>query len=271
MGFSIVGALVTVAYSLYVQSPNRQHLTSQIEPYRKDARVRALTTIAFAFLMLTVGFYIAGVPLGATLPTTEEPQSVADGGDEVAALEVVTVEGSLVVSRTPVTGAMGAALPGNDGSGSADDATQFEESVDSVEPVQADTAVAADDEPEISADAPASTPLPATAIPTETPTPTRTPTPLPTNTPTPTQSPTPTLTPTPIDQPTARVNTGGSTLWVKSTPGGNNLILLQDGDTVILLSGNANHTGVIYKEIMTVDGTVGWAQRDFLAFGDDTP
>jgi hypothetical protein len=268
MGFSIIGALVTVAYSLYVQSPNRQYLSAQIEPYRKDARVRALTTVAFAFLLLSVGFYVAGVPLGATTSTTAETQSVAEGNGDVAALEIVTVEGLV---RTPVTGAMGAPLlvDAADCETPPCDATiPVEESVDSVEPVLADQSAAA--AAEVTADQPASTPLPPTDVPTQTPTPTSTPTPLPTNTPTPTQSPTPTLTPTPIDEPTARVNTGGSTLWVKSTPGGNNLILLQDGDTVILMPGNANHTGVIYKQVKTVDGTVGWAQRDFLAF-TDTP
>lgn len=264
MGFSLIGALITVAYSLYIQSPNRQHLTAQIEPYRKDARVRALTTVAFAFLLLSVGFYIAGVPLGTTSTAVEQTDAVADASSDVEALAIVTVEGNLVVSRTPVTGAMGAPLVVDE---NEVDAGQVEESVDLVEPVQADEAVAVVEDVE-SADQPDSTPMPPTETPTETPTPTRTPTPLPTNTPTPTQSPTPTLTPTPIDEPTGFVNTGGSTLWVKSTPGGNNLILLQDGDTVILMPGNANHTGVIYKQIKTVDGTVGWAQREFLAFGD---
>ncbi len=270
MGFSILGALVTVAYSLYVQSPNRQQFAVQLEPYRKDARVRALTTVAFAFLLLAVGFYVAGVPLGATPTTVAQTEAVAEGNEAVEVLSVVTVEGDVVISLTPETGAMNAPLVSS--ASECDDppcdstaiTPQVAEAIESVQPVQSgDASATIEEDPTV----PPTPPTP-TVIPTETLTPTPTETPLPTNTPTPTQTPTPTLTPTPIERPTARVNTGGSTLWVKYTPGGNNLILLQDNDTVILMPGNANHTGVIYKEIMTVDGTIGWAQRDYLSFGD---
>ena len=79
--------------------------------------------------------------------------------------------------------------------------------------------------------APSATPT-ASSVPTETATPTPSPSP--------TQSPTPTLTPTPITGATATISTNGSTLWVRRTPGGTPLVIVTDGELVILLPGHAN-------------------------------
>jgi hypothetical protein len=76
------------------------------------------------------------------------------------------------------------------------------------------------------------------------------------------------LTPTPIEDPVSTINTGGSTLWVRRSPGGANIALVRDGDIVILRSGRANRDGVLWQEIMTVEGVTGWVQTEFLASDD---
>ena len=86
-------------------------------------------------------------------------------------------------------------------------------------------------------------------------------------TPSPTLTPTPTWTPTPITGPTAEVNTDGSNLFVRRYPGGTqNLAILNDGDTVLLLPGRANQGGILWQEIRTLDGIEGWVQYQFLTF-----
>ena len=273
MGLSIMLALAALAYSLYIQSPTRQ-IAFQVEPYRLAARIRAATTVAFALLLLTFGFYVAGVPLDGGVAETTSVQAaasvVANGaasGAQVADAEVAALVNATLAAmpteaadqssgfQTPASGAFGAPLTD--------------------EPEVGEVAVA--DDGEVSAETNAapnpdatstSTPTPA---PTETPTNTPTPTPSPTQTPTPlpTATPSPTLTPTPISEPTANISTDGSTLWVKRSPGGQNLVILQDTDLVILLPGNANQAGFIWKEIKTVNGVVGWVQSEFLDFGGD--
>ncbi len=258
MGLSIFGALLALGYALYMLSPSRQ-LSYQIEPYLRDSRLRMATTVAFALLLLTVGFYVAGVPIG------EQPIEAAVPVQDAAVSEVLTVAdleaaNSAETSQAApsASGAFAAPLPQDD---AAVESAVVDEGGDSAE-TPADSQADAE---------PTSTPEPdATATPVPTPTNTPLPTATPTQTPTPlpTATPTPTLTPTPIVGDTAQVATGGSTLWVKRSPGGQNLVILRDGETVILQPGNANQAGLLWKEVMTVQGVSGWVQSEFLDFGN---
>jgi hypothetical protein len=85
-------------------------------------------------------------------------------------------------------------------------------------------------------------------------------------TPTPTETPVPTLTPTPITGQTAVIDIGGGNVWLHRSPGGQNLIILSSGDIVIVLNGRANQGGILWQEVMTVNGVVGWIQEEFLVF-----
>lgn len=261
MGISLSGVLLLLLYSLRLQS-TRVRVQGQIDPYRMEARVRAVTVYALALLLLAGGFFVAGVPLG---------ESSEDGGSEPVSAPIVEAES--VVDLEDEAVALVATEPVEIVSPPASEATPSPTSV----PLTPESGAFGGPPP---TDAPTDTPEPTdlptdepTSTPTITPSPTNTPTPLPTNTPVPpptdTTTPTPTLTPTPIDGNTARINTGGSTIWVSRYPGSaTNDALLQDGDTVILLPGNANYAGIQWKEIMTVTGIVGWVQAEFLSFSE---
>jgi len=99
---------------------------------------------------------------------------------------------------------------------------------------------------------------PETAAPTATPTPTLTPTP--------TETPVPTLTPTPITGETAVIDVGGGNVWLLRSPGGQYLLILSTGETVIVRNGRANQGGILWREVMTVTGVVGWIQESYLVF-----
>ena len=285
MGLSILTALLALGYSLYLQSPARQ-VAYHAEPYRRESRIRAATTVAFALLLVTFGFYAAGVPIGEqpiVVNNNAPSQPINDGvAQAINIADDVAAGGSNAAAdaqaQAPSSGSFGAALPQDDaqdesdgrgaaasaGSGQAETAPQSGAGGGTVSETPTTEATAM---PTIE---PTETPIPTpTVTPTDAPTatpmptPTRTPTPLPTNT------PTPTLTPTPITEATAQVATGGSTLWVKRSPGGQNLVILRDGETVILLPGNANQAGLLWKEVKTVQGVSGWVQAQFLSFGED--
>jgi hypothetical protein len=63
---------------------------------------------------------------------------------------------------------------------------------------------------------------------------------------------------------TATVNTNGSTLWVRRAPGGAELVIVRDGDLVLLLPGRANQGGILWQEVQTLAGFSGWVQLEFL-------
>lgn len=67
------------------------------------------------------------------------------------------------------------------------------------------------------------------------------------------------------------VNTAGGTLWVRRLPGieAETLRLLHNGDTVILRSGHANHSGILWREVSTVNGVAGWVQEEFLEYNSE--
>jgi hypothetical protein len=269
MGIALLAALLFTILSLYWQAP-RTRLRSPVEPYRLAGRVRAATMMSLSGMLLGLGFFLAGVPLGSTL---QESGVVTDSAESVAAADAVaTVDFTSVtpLNVTPVTGAFGGPPPGG-GEDSAESAAAPTPIANAT--VGLATAVAASPTP--AAIAPLQTVTPtltvvnntATPLPTATPTPTETPVPptaTPTATPTPTITPTPTMTATPITDPTARINTQGSTLWVRLTPGGRNILLLKDRDLVLLGTARASQGGITWQEIKTLDGQTGWVQLAFL-------
>jgi hypothetical protein len=101
-----------------------------------------------------------------------------------------------------------------------------------------------------------------------TPEPTATVQPTATPTATPTQTPSPTPSPTPIIGPSALINDNTSTLSIRRTPGGEPLVQVVRGDTVLLLSGHAFYGGALWREVATVSGVAGWVQEQFLDYVD---
>ncbi|MFN2209104.1 MAG: hypothetical protein ACK2T4_02430 [Candidatus Promineifilaceae bacterium] len=257
MGVTAAGAMLMLIIAYIAQSPKLLRRLG-LSGSRIDLRARTFTGYALALLLLAFGFFIAGVPLG----TTQSPAA------EVAA--------ATAVRDTNESGAMApiaSATPG-----AAAEGTEENEPVETNEPAASDeplepvtgafagspsSAQTATAETEAlgSEEAPTATRTP---LPTETATPTRTPSATPTNTPTATTTPTPTMTPTPIFGETAVINTGSSTLYVKRTPGGRDIALLQGGDVVVLLPGHANVGGDLWREVSTVDGTIGWVMESYL-------
>ncbi len=252
MGMSLAAALLVTGLSLYWQS-SRYKRRSYIEPYRLEARLRAFTTYTLATLLLFVGFFLAGVPLNN--PVGEGAVAELSQTEPVVTSEGDSAEFSSPPPNTPVTGAFSGPPPTRTPM-PISVATTAPETSGSVTEISAET---------VTPPAPVTpSPLPIpSSTPTATPQPTATITPTPTATP----SPTPTFTPTPIVEPTAKVNTGGGTLRVRRTPGGDNITLINHNDIIILAPGHANQAGVQWQEIMTVDGIIGWVQRDFLDFG----
>jgi hypothetical protein len=260
MGLSSLAALIAVGLAFAAQSPKFLAKT-RLAGYRLDLRARAFTGYGFALMLLALGFFLAGVPIGelgggettAVTQADQTPQAnevgiVGGASEDVLAGENVAPRPT---SLTPVSGAFGGPPPGI-GSGSSEE--------------EAGTAEATDSSGEISTPTPdAATTAPTAATPTAVPnTPTPTSSPTQTPTPTPTVTPTPTLTPTPIEGPTAVIDVGGGTVWLRSSPDGQNMLILNHGDTVILLSGHANRAGILWREVSTVQGDVGWIRAQFL-------
>jgi hypothetical protein len=257
MGVTAAGALIMLIIAYIAQSPKMLKRLG-LSGSRLDLRARTFTGYALAFLLLAFGFFIAGVPIGTT-------QTQANEIAEATAIVDTNESGAmaLIASTTPESVIEDAE------EGEPLEVDERIENDEPIEPVtgafagppstaQTATAEAVDAELE---DTPTATRTPP---PTDTATPTRTPSATPTNTPTATSTPTPTMTPTPIFEETAVINTGSSTLYVKRTPGGRDIALLQGGDVVVLLPGHANVGGVLWREVSTVDGTSGWVMESFL-------
>lgn len=255
MGLSVLGALITIALSLLAQSPQALKRIG-LGGSTLDQRARAFTTYAFALLILALGFFLAGVPIGPDSqtaaqanPTDQLTPAPTLAEEQIAAeTDAANIE-SPTPPLTPATGAFGGP-PSEPASPSAS------------QPITPSTTITAGTPLENGATA-VNTPTPTTE-PDDTAEPTATP--EPTLTPTPTDTPIPTLTPTPILSPTAVVDIGGGNVWIQRSPGGQNLIILSSGDIVILLNGRANQGGVLWQEIMTVDGIVGWIQEEYLVY-----
>lgn len=258
MGLAALGALIAIGLALIGQTP-RLLKQLRLDVYRLDLRVRSLTGYGFALLLLALGFFLAGVPIGpapagtpTSLAETITDPSATPTLDPTSGSITVTVEAVATTATlrplTPVTGAFGG--------GASPTPAGTLPLIPSLTPSQ----VPAGPPPTLG------TPSP---TPTRTLTPTPTPSPTPTVTPTPTNTPTPTLTATPIIGQTANVSSDGSTIWVRRSPGGQQLTLVKDGDIVIILKGHANQGGLLWQEIQTVTGITGWIELQFLQFSPE--
>lgn len=247
MGLSALGALLATILAYAAQSPQ---LTARpaFKRLRLGSRARTFTGYALALMLLGAGFFLAGVPIGPqTTPAVTAVSAttpIPDSGTPTTAGEETAVP--TPATRTGQSGAFAGPPPTTQGS---------------------DTAVTAADPPQPEAPSPTAT----TAVPAAGVTTTATPriVPTPTLTATPTDTPTPTVTPTPIEGETATLNIGTSTLWMRRTPGGQTLVLVRGDETLILLPGHANQAGVLWQQIMTVNGVVGWVQEEFVARGEE--
>ena len=255
MGFSVLGALIALTLSLLAQSPQALKRIG-LGSSELDQRARSFTTYAFALMILGLGFFLAGVPIGTgeeTAVTTPAPVPStvpAEVGEQPSA-EIESPAPQATALLTPETGAFGGPPPDLASPESITSTTNITNTL----PLSGTVEL----EPTLQVNA-------ATTEPTNTIQ--ATDTPEPTQTPTPTNTPLPTLTPTPISGQTAVVDIGGGNIWLLRSPGGQNLVILSDGDTVIVLASRANQAGSLWQEVMTVSGVVGWIQAEFLLFDD---
>jgi hypothetical protein len=256
MGVASLGALFFVSLAYLAQSP-RWLLRLGLSGARLDLRVRTFTGYGLALMILAFGFFLAGVPLdGGMADVDEASQSLSMETADPDQFAPVSDEMLATPSMTPSPSATsGAAGEGETGPSGGFVSPEQEEADETDE----------DASPSPTLDPDADTPTPTnTPLPTTTATATITPSPTATASPTPTQTPTPTMTPTPIVGETAVLNTNGSTIWLRRTPGGANLVLISDGETLILMPGRANRGGILWREVSTVTGVVGWVQQQFL-------
>ncbi len=257
MGLSAAGALLALLLALLGQSPQLLKRSGLIRA-RLDLRVRAFTSYAFALLLLAIGFFLAGVPIGSLQPETAEGENslieaTVASNETVAGLETGAVSGETTITQQLSTPTI---TPGTPETGAfAGPPTEVEDSLtetaDIGQPVSPTLTV------------PVTTPSVTAAGPTSTPT--RGNTATPTSTPLPTETPTPTLTPTPISGRTAVVDASGSRIWIRRSPGGQNLVLVSDEEIVLILPGHANQGGQLWQEVSTLDGVSGWLLEELLA------
>jgi hypothetical protein len=257
MGIASLGALFFVGLAYLAQSP-RWLVRLGLSGARLDLRVRTFTGYGLALMILAFGFFLAGVPLETAVPdeaAIAEQTTVTETADPLQ-FEPLSDEMLATPSLTPSPSATPEAV-GEGESGSSGGFTV------------PDQAEGDDDDgntlPSPTLDPDADTPTPTnTPLPTTTATATITPSPTATASPTPTQTPTPTVTPTPIMGETAVLNTSGSNIWLRRTPGGANLVLITDGETLLLMPGRASRGGILWREVSTVNGVTGWVQQAFL-------
>lgn len=243
MGVTFVLALLMVVLAYLALTPGTLARLG-LGWLRLDLRVKMLNGYALAFMLLALGFFLAGVPLeGFTGETavTDTPEAVASNGSGQSGMFIPTsTPGGEAEVQTPEMG-----TPETDGSAAGEEENGEDEG----------TAVA-----QSGAFVPQPT---ATGTVTATVTPTLTPTPSPT------PSPTPTMTPTPIDGETAVIDAGGAGTWMYRSPGGQRLLPLQNQEVVLVYPGHANRTGLIWRQVAKGDGTLGWVEEQFLTFEDN--
>ena len=259
MGITAVGTTLMLILAYVAQSP-RLLKRLGLSGYRLDLRARSLTGYALALLLLSSGFFLAGVPLG----------TLSDDAAAVDAQPVLETDGSEATSA--VAGPVSTTAPE-----ASVVATVFDDGTPDSGAFTGPPPAAMTETAEAFGDADGQdenfTPETATEVvvlPSPTHTPTSTVTPSPTPSPTPTITPPPTHTPTPIFEETAMINTGSSTVWIKRTPGGQDYVLIRGGDTVILFPGHANIGGSMWREVSTVEGIAGWVLESYLSSGEET-
>ena len=271
MGVTAVLALLMTIVAYIAQSP-RALMRMGLAGYRLDLRVKLFTGYALASLILMLGFFLAGVPIESgsntaeVTPTSElaaVPTSSNTGA--MGALPTTAVATDTIpipvtepetsaddnTTQTPSSGAFGGPPPSSEDAVATEEAT----ATATATPEQAGPSPTPGGDSETTA-VPSATNSAETAVPTATPTATATPLP--------TATPTPTITPTPIEGITGTITTNGSTLWVRRSPGGQQLVIVQDNEIVILENGRANQGGILWREISTVNGITGWVQAEFL-------
>jgi hypothetical protein len=285
MGIAAAAAVIALLIAFLAQSPRALRRLG-LDVYRLDLRVREFTGYSLAALLLVVGFFLAGVPLGE--PVAAEQAATVTATQEVAAATPdvpATLTRSAITETLPIVTASVTARPvgetpisGAFGAGQRDTATPSPTLTGATNPITATSPLT----PSIptltptgdATGAPTATGTPTrvttpTPTMTSTPTPTATPSPTPTNSPTPTPTSTPSLTPTPISEPTAIVNSTGSNVWVYRSPGGQQLVLVPGGTPVILLSRRSSQGGFLWREVMTVQGQAGWIDERYLDYGEE--
>lgn len=274
MGASGLGALIFILIAYLALSPGALHRLG-LTGSRLDLRLKSFIGYALACLLLLAGFFLAGVPLESleeTAVSTAIPNELETAPESDATVIVFatptladTVEADeaedegenepeSTTTRSSSSGAMGNPPPTND--------EEEDPSSGAFVPLEGDEEEATPDGtatplPEAG---PSSTPIPSPSATPVTSTPTATPSPSPTVT------PTPTLTPTPIDGETAVVELNGGVIWLQRSPGGQNLIVLEDQAVVILRNGRANRDGSLWREVTSVDGVTGWLQETYLNY-----
>jgi cytoskeletal protein RodZ len=269
MGVTAVLALLMTIFAYLAQTP-RALMRLGLAGYRLDLRVKLFTGYALASLILMLGFFLAGVPIengsstaDVAMPTTAVAEVTASGDTgAMGALPPTAVATNPLpelpetntandsTAQTPSSGAFG-------GPPTSSDEVATEEVTATATPNQAGPS------PTPGENVTAETAVPATTNSSDN-TATIAPTATATATPFPTATPTPTITPTPIEGITGTINTNGSTLWVRRSPGGQQLIIVQDNEVVLVENGRANQGGILWREIRTVSGILGWVQAEFL-------
>lgn len=268
MGVTFGGAFVMVILAYIAQSPGFAARIG-LGGTRIAFQVKAFTGYALALLLFFLGFFLAGVPLDpalvATAVATETPNALPEfaviptnnGIEAYPALEDGTAVALATPASdailTPASGAFGGPPPGQ-----VEETEEIDTAVTPSETIPAGLGT--------TPTAAATSAFTATPV-TFTPTPTSSPTP--TATPSPTFTPTPTVTPTPIVGETAVLNLAGGVMWLQRSPGGQNLVVLQDREVVILHTGRANRGGVIWREVATGNGTIGWVEERFLRLNEN--
>lgn len=265
MGVASAAALLFVVLAYLAQSP-RQIARYRWLAFRLANRGRALTGYGLASLLVALGFFLAGIPIGPT-----------DGGDPAAEntpVELVAVtpeeSDSVEVSDASTADQPEKTDPDQDPefepdltpesgaflrppTAAPEELISEENNNSEEEGVQTEGESAA---PTATSQAPdvtlSSTPLPSA-------------TPSPTPSATPTVTPTPTITPTPILGITAQVETLSSTLWVRRTPGGAQFELVLNGDTLVVEESRVSVGGVLWQQVRTLNGNLGWVQAEFLS------
>ena len=255
MGLSAFAALLAIALAFVALSP-RMLARLNMANRRLDMRARTFTGYGLALLLLAMGFFAAGVPLGEPATPLAEATPAATEDGAIAATTPITA--------TLTTGGQSGAMVGLPTSSSEDAAGLPTVDLSAVAPITGTVELTLPPGAETGEPGAAE----ATAAPeiAASPTAEATATPVPTATPTLTPSPTPS--PTPILVPTARIGDETSTLPVRRQPGLDEPVLavLVRGDIVLPMSGHAFHTGEVWREISTVAGIIGWVPERFLSF-----
>ena len=73
------------------------------------------------------------------------------------------------------------------------------------------------------------------------------------------------VTPTPIQGETAVITTQGNPVALRRAPGSQQILLqLPNGELVLLQTGRANQGTILWREVRTTSGILGWVPEDFL-------